>query len=374
MAKAKNKQSAQMKKAMQSVAAAEIYYAKILCSMSGKTRLKIYRKLSSLLRNRFSLMDALERVQDIITNGGKNPGEPMAVAITCWSRSLQNGESFSNALKGFAPARERLMLSVGDVSDLGSALENLIKVAEGSAKMTGPLVGALAYPAFLLMMAVLIIYAIGVYMVPPMIDAAPGTMWRGNAKNLVALSDWIRQYYLFAFISMPTVFVVIFFSLGIWTGRIRAYFDKFPPWSLYRIFTGVCWLLAMAALVKAGTPVSSALRSLRGDASPYLRERIDKSLVFISNGDNLGQALHKTNLDFPDTEVIGDLRIYSELDGFEEALDQMANEWLEDSIKGIADKASMLNMIAILAVGGIISWAVLGTFDMQDQITSAMGA
>ena len=143
--------------------------------------------------------------------------------------------------------------------------------------------------------------------------------------------------------------------------------------SLYRIFTGVCWLLALAALVKAGTPVSSALRSLRGDASPYLKERIDKSLVYISNGDNLGQALHKTNLEFPDPEVIGDLRIYSELDGFEEALDQMANEWLEDSIKGIADKASILNMIAILSVGGIISCSVLGTFDMQDHITKSMG-
>ncbi len=373
MAKAKNKQSAQMKKALRSVAAAEVYYAKILCSMSGKARLKIYRKLSSLLRNRFSLMDALERVQDIVTNGGKNPGEPMAVAITCWSRSLQNGESFSNALKGFAPARERLMLSVGDVSDLGSALENLIKVAEGSAKMTGPLVGALAYPAFLMMMAVLIIYAIGVYMVPPMMAAAPGTVWTGTAKDLVALSNWIRKYYMIAFLSLPITFTLVFISLGIWTGRIRAAFDKVPPWSLYRIFTGVCWLLALAALVKAGTPVSSALRSLRGDASPYLKERIDKSLVYISNGDNLGQALHKTNLEFPDPEVIGDLRIYSELDGFEEALDQMANEWLEDSIKGIADKASILNMIAILAVGGIISWSVLGTFDMQDQITKSMG-
>ena len=59
MAKAKNKQSAQMKKALRSVAAAEVYYAKILCSMSGKARLKIYRKLSSLLRNRFSLMDRI---------------------------------------------------------------------------------------------------------------------------------------------------------------------------------------------------------------------------------------------------------------------------------------------------------------------------
>jgi type II secretory pathway component PulF len=351
----------------------EEYYAKMLCAFSGGTRLKIYRKLASLLRNRFSLMDALERVHDIVTNGGKNPSEPLAVAIACWSRSLQNGDTSSVALKGWAPARERLMLSVGDVSDMESALDNLIKVSEGSSRMIGPLTSALGYPAFLMMMAVLIIYGIGVYMVPPMIDAAPNTIWTGTAKDLVSVSYWIAEYWLFAFASLPTVFSIIFFSLSRWTGKIRASFDTFPPWSLYRIFIGVSWLLALTALIKAGTPVSSAMRSLRSDASPYLKERIDSALIFINNGDNLGEALFKTDLGFPDNEVIGDLRIYSELDNFEVALDQMANEWLEESVAGITQKASILNMIAIFAVGGVISWAVLGTFDMQDQITNAMG-
>ena len=129
----------------------------------------------------------------------------------------------------------------------------------------------------------------------------------------------------------------------------------------------------MAALVRAGTPVSQALRSLRHDASPYLLHRIDSALVFINNGDNLGEALNKTGLGFPDKEIIGDLRIYSEMDNFQGALDQMANEWLEDSVTGIAQKAAVLNMIATLGVSGAIAWAVMGTFAMQDQITKAMG-
>jgi len=54
-------------------------------------------------------------------------------------------------------------------------------------------------------------------------------------------------------------------------------------------------------------------------------------------------------------------------------LDQMANEWLEDSITGIGQKAGILNMVATLFVSGTIAWAVMGTFAMQDQITKAMG-
>ena len=81
----------------------------------------------------------------------------------------------------------------------------------------------------------------------------------------------------------------------------------------------------------------------------------------------------KTGLDFPDREIIGDLKIYSELDNFEEALDKLANDWLEESVYMIEEKAGVLNMAALLSIGGVIAWAVMGTFEMQDQITSSMG-
>lgn len=370
---AKKKTSKSLQQAMRKFNAAEEYYAKFMIAFAGKTRLKLYRKIASLMRNRFSLMDALDMLHDSASNGGKNPGEPLAIAIASWGRALNNGKTFSEALKGWAPDRERLMLSVGDISDLENALLNLIKVSEGSTKMIRPIIGAISYPAFLLMMAVLIIYAIGVYMVPPMIDAAPNVRWRGMAKDLVDLSGWIKDNWIIAFSALPIVMAVIYFTISIWTGPIRVIFDAVPPWSLYRIFVGISWLLSLAALVSGGTPISTAMRALRRDASRYLKERIDKTLVYINNGENLGQALAKTKLNFPDVEVINDLKIYSELDNFEEALNNMANEWLEESVIVIEQKASVLNMIALLAIGGVIAWAVLGTFEMQDQITSGMG-
>lgn len=369
----RNNAHANMSRAINRLNALEIQYAKIICNMSGGARLKIYRKIASLMANRFSLMNALDMLHSNLSNEGKNNGEPMAVAVANWARALQNGLPFSEALRGWAPDRERLMLSVGDVADLESAIRNLIRVTEGTTKMIRPIIGAISYPLFLVMMVVLIIYGIGVYMVPPMVEAAPGVRWTGMAKNLADLSDWIAVYWPIAFAFVPCLSILIYATIGIWTGPIRTYFDRFPPWSLYKIFTGITWLLALSALVKGGTPVSSALRALRRDSSRYLKERIDKTLVFINNGDNLGQALAKTNLEFPDIEIIGDLKIYSEMDNFEEALEKLANDWLEESAYIIEQKASILNMVALLLVSGVIAWAVMGTFAMQDQITSAMG-
>lgn len=368
----KNTQAA-FNKAMKSLGALEVSYAKFRIGMAGKARLKVYKKLASLLRNRFSLMNALDVMYDSITDGGKHPSEPMAIAIASWGKSLQNGYAFSDALKGWAPSRERLMLSVGDMSDLESALLNLIRVAEGTDKMIKPIIGAIAYPSFLLLMSVLVIYAIGAYMVPPMEDAAPNARWSGTAKDLVNVSHWIKDNWLFAFSFFPAIFIIIYGTIGIWTGPTRKAIDDMPPWSLYNMFMGITWLLSLSALIKGGVPISVALTSLRKDSNRYLQERIDKAMDFIKNGDNLGQALSKTKLNFPDKDIVADLRIYAELDNFEEALDKLANDWLNESAEAVEAKASILNMVAMFAISGIIAWAVFGVFEMQDQITSAMG-
>ena len=52
---------------MKSLAASapEVWFAHIMLRMHSDERLQVYRKLGALLKNRFSLMDALERIYNI---------------------------------------------------------------------------------------------------------------------------------------------------------------------------------------------------------------------------------------------------------------------------------------------------------------------
>lgn len=348
-------------------------YAKLVVRMFTSDRLSFYRKLMALLHNRFSLMDAMDRMYQIASKEGKNPNDTMALAIIAWMRSIQNGDTFSVALRGWAPSAELLMLSVGDVANLEQALANTIRVVEGMNRMKGPVINAIAYPLFLICMVIFLIWGVGAFMVPPMVDAVPSLVWTGLAKSLVDLSNFVNEHPIALFATLPVILTIIIITLPRWKGKIRAKFDNAPPWSIYRIFVGLGWLLSLSALVKAGTPVSKAMRSLRADASAYLLHRIDRTLVFINNGDNLGDALYKTNLNFPDEIVIGDLRIYAELDNFSEALENLSNDWLESSVRDIEQKAAVLNGIAILAIAAVVAWVVMGTFAMQEQMVSGMG-
>ena len=261
------------------------------------------------------------------------------------------------------------MLGVGDISRLENALVHVIHVAEGSQRIIEPLVSALAYPLFLLVLTFLIMIMVAVYLVPPLVSAAGKTIiWTGMAGSLVSLS-----VYWWAF---PIGFGLLFFSVSLTlpflTGPLRKFLDKIPPWSLYRLFSGVSWILSLAALTKSGTPISQGLASLRRDSTPYLRERIDLTLDYMSEGDNLGTALKQTGFNFPDKETIGDLEIYAELDNFEEALEQIGNEYLENAITRIQGIAGVLNSFAILLIAIVIAWVVFGTFEMQEQLTAQM--
>ena len=350
-----------------------LWYAKQMVRLFTTDRLSVYRKLKSLIRNRFSLMDALERMYQIASKDGKNPNDTMALAIKSWMTSVRNGDSLSVALRGWAPATELLMLSVGDITNMELALDNTIKVVEGLRRMKAPVIEAVSYPMFLISMVFFLIWGVGRFLVPPMVAAVPGLEWKGLAKSLVDLSYFVADYPWALILPLPILTIFIIWTFPRWRGGWRAIFDRIPPWSMYRVFIGVGWLLSLAALVKAGTPVSRALRLLRADSSRYLLYRIDRTLVFVNNGDNLGDALYRTRLGFPDDELIGDLRIYAELDNFPIALEQLADDWLEDGVHVIEQKAAWLNNFAILAIAAAIAWAVMGTFSMQDQMVSGMG-
>lgn len=351
-----------------------VWYAHASVRLHSSDRLEMYRKLMALIRNRFSLMDALERLYSIASKDGRNPDDSMAIATAFWMQSIRNGSTFSESLRGWVPSTEILMLSVGDVAALDLALEHTIRVVEGMNKMRSLVWGAVAYPLFLLMMVALLIWAVAKFMVPPMIDAVPNLQWHGVAKTLVDLSVFVDHHPVLLFSVLPVIVIVCTISFPYWYGDSRASVDNIPPWSIYRIFIGVSWLLALSALVRAGMPVSKAIRALGGmDATPYLRYRLDKTLMYVNNGDNLGEALYHSRLKFPDDGIIGDLRIYAELDTFPEALESLANNWLTDSIRQIETMAGILNGFAILMISAVIAWTVWGTFAMQEQMTSGMG-
>ena len=351
----------------------ELLYAKLMFRTNTEKRMSICRKLASLLRNDFTLIDALERLEMIESKNGTKPREPFAIVMRQWQKNLERGMSFSEATRGWVPPEETLLVTSGNLSNLVVALENVGRVVDGTQRIRRAMTTAIAYPLFLLALTFGIIIMVGLYLVPPLAEIAGNSVvWRGSAQSLVWISDFSIKYWYVFLVVFATVVAIVWVSLANWSGRLRAVFDKLPPWNVYKIQVSVGWLMSLGAMVSAGVTIPDAMRMLADNANKYLRKILESALRFIANGYNLGVALEKTKRDFPETEIIGDLTIYADMNGFDENLNQIANDYLNESVRKMEKISNTLNSIGILLVSAIIAWVVLGTFQMQDQITSAL--
>ena len=150
----------------------EILYAKFVFKTDTEKRMAISRKIASLLRNNFTLMNALHRIEMIESKNGRKPNEPFAIAMREIQKNLEQGMTFSEATYGWVPSEETLLLMSGNVSSLLISLENVSRVVNGIRRIKRAMWSALAYPLFLFCLTVGIIVMVGLYLVPPLTDAA----------------------------------------------------------------------------------------------------------------------------------------------------------------------------------------------------------
>ncbi len=351
----------------------EIFYAKLIFKMNTEKRMAISRKIASLLRNNFTLMDALNRIEMIESQNGRKPNEPFAIAMREIQKNLERGMSFSEATRGWVPNDETLLLMSGNVSSLLVSLENVGRVVEDIRRIKHAMWSAIAYPLFLLFLTLGIIVMVGIYLVPPLAEAAGSeVIWHGTAASLVWVSEFAAKYWFVFGIIIVAFVACAWLSLPVWTGRVRTWFEKFPPWSTYKLQLSVSWLMSLAAMVSADVNVPDAMRLLANTSNRYLSSILEDALHHIANGENLGNALALTGKDFPNNEIIGDLMIYSDMVDFSKNLDKIARDYMEESVRKMENISNIMNSIGIILVSVIIAWVVFGTFQMQEQITSAI--
>lgn len=349
----------------------ELFYAKLVFKTDTQKRMAISRKVASLLRNNFTLMDALHRIEMIESANNTKPNEPFAIAMREIQKNLEQGMTFAEATDGWVPKEETLLLTSGNVSSLLTSFENITRIVDGITRIKRAMLSAVAYPLFLFMLTVGIIILVGLYLVPPLAQAAGSeVVWRGTAASLVWVSAFAGKYWhVFAgfFIIIASI---IWASLPVWTGKMRNLFDKLPPWNTYKLQLSVSWMMSLSAMVAAGVSVPDAMRMLADKSNRYLSNILEEALHYIANGENLGSALAMTGKDFPNSEIIGDLMVYSDMNDFDKNISQIANDYMEESVRKMESISNVLNSIGIILVSLIIGWVVLGTFQMQEQITA----
>jgi type II secretory pathway component PulF len=353
------------------ISAFEIWFTKI--QFGGKPRLSAYKKLSRFLKNGMPLKDALITMYQHASDEGKNPKTPNAIVFRLWKEAVQNGIPFGRAIEGWVPPGEQILIEAGDESGrLAEVLDNAIFVYGAQKKIKGTLMGALAYPVFLILIAIGFMFVAGKQVIPAFEDIVSRDKWEGQAAQMGDLADFVNNYLVATIISSIAIVITIIVTMPRWTGKIRAKVDNYPPWSLNRLMAGTSFLLAFAALNKAGVQTSRAIKIMRRGASPWYEERLNAVDLLLANGKNIGDALWMSGFNFPDKEMVKDLRSYAALDGFDETLNNLAKEWLDDTVEKISIQASLMKNLAMVFLGLVFGFITTGIMALQQTVTRGL--
>ncbi len=347
-------------------------YAKFTFSTNLKQQLRLYRKLAGMLNMNESLPRALERLWVTASYNGKKPQDPQAIALKEWRQALQTGRSLTDAMSGWVPDRHVMIMRSGEESGaIAKGLQAIEFIEKSTARMRGAISNAISYPIFIFLVMFAVLWMFGANLVKPMREFAPDSV-KEKIAGLGAVTDFVQDYGLYLFVILGIIAAIIIYSLPRWVGKMRAKFDRYIPYSWYRIWHGSAFLMSMSALLSAQTPLSRALSILESRANPWLKERIFSARQEVMRGKNLGEALQADELGFPDEVIVFDMIILAERADVATILDMVSREWLDEQIQMLEAQSSVVRSVGMMAMGAVIAWAFMSIIGIA-QGTAEMG-
>lgn len=335
-----------------------------------KMRERFYIKLGQLLENGVQLDVALSQLQKM---SARSKGSILPVLYGSWRRNVANGMNFGDVVGPFVPSAEAILLETGAASGhLVESLYNAAETVQQQSKVKNAIISSAAYPVVLFLMLIAALILSSFMVIPTFSEILPVEKWTGAAKITAAVTQVIRDYGLVIVIFFVLANIIVFTSLSRWTGRERLLVENVIPWNLYRMWQGSSFLLSVAALMKAGVKLDEvSLNKISRNTEPYLSQRIQAIKRGIISGENLGEALNQTGFNFPDEELIADLRVYATLRGFDKNLLRITQTWVNDLVDKVKVSMRVLNVVVLVLIAVVIGFLISSLYGIVQQIQAA---
>ena len=339
----------------------------------NKTRRRTWRKLASLFKTQVGERQALLMLRDRYIARK----HPLGKLFTEVLAETEKGHTLDEAFSPWIPPEETMLIRGGIQSGrLPEALKDGAELIEARTKIIQALVGAVAYPCFLLFILFTIVLVLAFHVMPEMALVSNPAGWDGAAGYLYKFSSFVASPLgLGSFLLLMAFLALVMATLPLWTGQSRLYVENIPPWSIYRLVVGSVWLFTLAILLRGGIQLDFILRDMlkSGFLRPWLAERVRAIKDRYRMEGNFGTLLLSLNMKFPDEELIEELAVFAALPSFHRDLYSIAKEWLEEGTSRIKKQTQILNVVLMCVIGGLVSCLWLAYGSIQKQFTSGLG-
>ncbi len=269
---------------------------------------------------------------------------------------LRKGKTFSQALHGFIPTDEEMLIDAGEASGrLSEAFRAALMSQSAQAEMRGAMAGAMAQPVFNFIGLIVSSIALGKMLWPDLMATFSEKYWPDWCLPMIHFDLWIADNWwvmVVGLVLLPLYYV----TLPAWTGRSRLFFDKLPPWSLYRDRNASSLLVIFAGLIRAGLTVDESIKRLLISATPYMRWHLRLMATRMKVHGNEPIKTFQTGL-FSQAilDRLGDtLRTRAP----DEALSEMGEKSLSSILKMVKQAAAVANSTCMLVIGLLFAYSI----------------
>ena len=329
--------------------------------ITDKSLIKISRQLSALLNGGLPLETALSSI------GKESKSDVEKEQLLKISSSLQEGRSFSDALREYPQSFSNLfvsLISAGENSgNLSTALQNLSIYIEKKEKIRNEVIGALVYPSILILVALLIVTLLLIFVVPNVVEQFSGLNQELPFLTLalISISNFIISP---IFISLITISLCIALYIRIYFRqkfklKLDAFLLKLPYFNHFLIQSDISKFLSSMSLLRNGgiTIVNSINISIETISNGYLRKEFYDKLVKVEEGATLTDSLKEIPL-IP--SLVIQMISSGEMGGDLEQMLSKTSDFLDQEFQQSSKlMISLLEPLIVVIMGGVVATIII---------------
>lgn len=292
--------------------------------------------------------------------------------------SLETGSSFSEALRN-EKVFDSIFINLVSAGEEGGVLDKSLEKAadfyESSKKLQDEVKSAMAYPIFVLVFAIGVIFIISFYILPRLISAFGSIPISGIIRFLMNVNAFLSTNWLSSLIT--AIFVVVGLTIFMRT-RYSAYVREFlsslfPPAAKLRNMMSIeRFCRTLSVLTGSGVLLTKAVEmAAAASNSPKVIKKSKQLSERIKAGASLRQAMIEAGI-FPQLvyELVG---TGEETGKLEEVLAKVA-DFYEDQVRvGVKKLVSLIEPMLIAGVGGFIAFMAFTMYSTIFQLQQTIG-
>src|SRR3954463_488987 len=328
--------------------------------VSGQDLAIATRQLATLIGAGITLVDALTALVDQI----EQPGLKRIIGIV--RQKVNEGSSLADALAEHPKVFTTLyvnMIRAGESSGaLDVVLVRLADFTEAQAALRNKIIGAMLYPAIMVLVGLAIVGILFVVVIPKVTkifeDMQVTLPW--TTRLLIALSSFARDYWYVLLIALPG----LAYGVRRWvrTSKGRGWWDRTqlraPVFGhLLRMLAISRFAKTLATLLASGVPLLTAMDIVKNIVgNTLLSDTIEKARDAIREGESIAAPLKRSG-QFPPL-VYHMIAIGEKSGQLEEMLQNVAKSYEAQVEMRVSALTSLLEPVMIVAMGGGVAFIV----------------